>query len=176
MKNLTFSKFRNFIAFALFLSISGGIFAQTNFSGNWVVNQSKSKFGEAPGGPGGGPGGPGPMGGGPMIVSQDAKLLTVTQTMQGPDGEMKMVNKYNLDGTPSENSFMMDMTRKSTLSWSADKKSVTIVSTMDFNGNEMKETETWKLSADGSTLFIDSTRPAGPDGGEMKMMVAYDKK
>jgi hypothetical protein len=171
MKKLSNFKFRNFLVLVVFLSISAGIFAQTNFSGNWTVNQSKSTFGEASGGPGS------PMGGGIMVVTQDSKVLTVIQTMQGPDGEMKMVNKYNLDGTPSENTFMMEMKRKSTLTWSADKKSITIVSTMDFNGNEMKEAETWKLSADGRTLFIDSTRPAGPDGGgDMKMTLAYDKK
>jgi hypothetical protein len=170
MKNFSAFKFRNFVVIAIFLSISAGMFAQTDFSGTWAVNQSKSKFGDAGGGPGG------PMGGATLVVAQDAKILTVTQTMQGPDGEMKILSKYNLDGTSSTNPFIMDMSRKSTLKWSADKKSLTIVSILDFNGNEMKETETWSLSPDGLTLFIESTRPAGPDGGEMKMTLAYDKK
>jgi len=81
------------------------------------------------------------------------------------------------------------MKRKSTLTWSADKKSITIVSTMVFDmggdSREMKESETWKLSDDGKTLFIESTMPGGPgapDGGQpgggegMKMTMVYDKK
>jgi hypothetical protein len=171
MKQLSTLGFRNLIVLAVFLCVSAEIFAQANFSGNWTINQSKSKLGEAGGGPGG------PMGASVLTVTQDAKILTVSQTMQGPDGEMKIVSKYNLDGTPAANTFMMDMTRKSTLTWAADKKAITIVSVMDFNGNEMKETETWKLSTDGKVLYIDSTRPAGPDGGgDMKMTLAYDKK
>lgn len=174
MKKLSSFKFRNLAVLTALLCISAGMFAQPDFSGTWVVNQSKSKSGEGAGGPGG-PGGP--MGGGALTVVQNAKTLTVSQTMQGPDGEMKMENKYNLDGTPSENTFMMGAVRKSVLTWSADKKSFTIVSTINFDGNEMKETETWKYGDDGKTLFIDSTRPGGPDGGgEMKMIIAYDKK
>jgi hypothetical protein len=171
MKQLSIFRFRNFIVLAVFLCVSAEIFAQANFSGNWTFNQSKSQLGEAGGGPGG------PMAASVLVVTQDAKILTVSQTMQGPDGEMKIESKYNLDGITSENTFMMDMKRKSTLTWSADKKAITIVSIMDFNGNEMKETETWKFSADSKVLYIDSTRPAGPDGGnDMKMTLAYDKK
>jgi hypothetical protein len=174
----------------LFLFVSSGVFAQTDFSGKWVFNQSKSKLPEMQEGQGGGgPGGP--MGGGDRTVTQDAKTLTVNQTMQGPDGETALSNKYNLDGSVSENTFIMDMKRKSTLTWSADKKSITLVSTMVFDmggeSREMKESEIWKLSDDGKTLFIESTRPGrggpgGPDGAQpgsaegMKTTMAYDKK
>ena len=116
--------------------------------------------------------------------------------MQSPDGETPMTNKYNLDGSVSENTFVMDMKRKSTLTWSADKKSITIVSKMvlDMGGDsrEIKESETWKLSDDGKTLFIETTMPGGPggpgaqDGGQpggqpgggegMKITMVYDKK
>jgi hypothetical protein len=175
MKKSTNSGFRSFVLLAAFLIISPGIFAQTNFSGTWAFNESKSKLGEGPGGPGG------PMGGGAMTVAQDASILSVEQTMRGPDGDTKMTSKYNLNGTVSENTFIMDMKRKSTLTWAPDKKSFTIVSTMvfDMGGDtrEMKTTETWKLSDDGKTLFIDQTRPGGPDGGgERNMTMAYDKK
>ena len=191
MEKLRTTNYCKLTGILLFLFVSSGVFAQTNFSGKWVFNQSKSKLPEMQDGQGGGgPGGP--MGGGDRTATQDAKTLTVNQTMQGPDGEVQLSNKYNLDGSVSENTFIMDMKRKSTLTWSADKKSITIVSTMviDMGGDsrEIKESETWKLSDDGKTLFIESTRPGGrggpgapdgaqPGGGEgMKMTMAYDKK
>jgi hypothetical protein len=158
----------------LFLFVSAGLYGQANFSGNWAYNESKSVV------PEGGFGG-GPMGGGPMTITQDAKTITSNTTMQGPDGEMKMTRVYNLDGTESENVMFMETKAKSTLTWSADKKSATIVTNMKFDmggeSREFKTTETWKLSDDGKTLFVESTMPAGPDGGEpRKTTRAYDKK
>ena len=176
------SGFSKLAGSVLFLLVSAGAFAQTNFSGNWVYNQSKSVIPQPPGGQGGGPGGPGgQMGGGGITVTQDSKTLTMNQTMQGPDGETQMTSKYNLDGTVSENTMFMDMKRKSTVTWSSDKKSITIASSMvfDMNGEsrEIKTTETWKLSDDGKTLFIESVRPGPPGGGEgTKSTRAYDKK
>ena len=189
MKNARFLKNRKLIVSIIFLLIGAGTFAQVNFSGTWTMNEAKSKFGGEGGGPGGGPGGP--MGPATMTVAQDANILTSDQTMRGRDGEeIKMSMKYNLDGKESENTFFMDAKRKSTLIWSADKKSITINSSMIFDrdgeSREMKESETWTLSDDGKTLFIESTRPMGPGapGGQdgqtprepMKMTMAYDKK
>jgi|WetSurMetagenome_2_1015567.scaffolds.fasta_scaffold96607_2 hypothetical protein len=183
MKNPNFFRSRKLLVSGIFLLISAGIFAQANFSGTWTMNQSKSKMG----GEGGGPGGP--MSAQSLTIVQDAATLSVDQTMNGPDGnDMKMSMKYNLNGKESENTFMMDAKRKSIIAWSADKKSITINSSMVFNMNgenrEMKESETWKLSDDGKTLFVESTRPMGPggDGGgqeareSMKITMAYDKK
>jgi hypothetical protein len=98
--------------------------------------------------------------------------------MPGRDGgEMKTSAKYNLDGKPSENP-MFNTARKSVAVWSADKTSLAISSTMNFErdgqSREIKSTETWKLSEGGKVLLIESVRP-GPDG-EMKTTVAYDKK
>jgi hypothetical protein len=174
------SNYMKLAGLLMFLFVSSGVFAQVNFAGTWVYNQAKSVIPQAPNGMGGG-GGPMGGGGGGLTVTQDAKTITSTQTMQGPDGEMQMVNKYNIDGTVTENTVFGDMKRKSTLTWSADKKAATIVSVMvfDMNGEsrEMKTTETWKLADDGKTLLIESVRPAGPDGGEpMKTTRGYDKK
>lgn len=154
--------------------------AQVNFSGTWAFNMEKSQMGGPGGGPGGpgggGPGGPGPMGAGAMVVTQDGNNLTVERTMRNREGEeMKMTDKYLLDGQPTENVMFMDMKRKSVVTWSTDKKSITIVSTMNFDGNEMKETAIWKLADDGKSLSIESTRP-GRDGEEMKFTSVYDKK
>jgi hypothetical protein len=167
------SNFRKLAGSLLFLFVSTAIFAQADFSGNWVFNQSKSVLPQGPGGPMGGGGG--------LTVTQDAKTLTTLQKMQGPDGEMEMNRKYNLDGTVSENTMFMDMKSKSTLTWSADKSSIVIVSTMVFDmggeSREMKTTETWKLSDGGKTLIVESVMPGPPDGGgDRKSTRAYDKK
>jgi hypothetical protein len=98
--------------------------------------------------------------------------------MNGPDEqEMKMTGKYTLDGKVCENSGMMDSKTKSIVTWSADKKSITIASStfFDMNGDdvEMKSSEIWKLDSD-KILKIEATNST-PDG-EMKTSLVYDKK
>ena len=51
---------------------------------------------------------------------------------------------------------------------------MTVTTTMNFDGNEFKTTETWKLSADGKSITIDQVMPM-PDG-EVKLSLVYDKK
>ncbi|MCJ7446619.1 MAG: hypothetical protein MUO72_02900 [Bacteroidales bacterium] len=168
MKNINPFRHRKLVGFFAFLLISAGVFAQTNFSGTWAFNESKSNFG----------GSQFRFAATTMVVTQDANTLSVESTMPGRDGgEMKSSAKYTLDGKVSENP-MFNTTRKSTVTWSADKTSITIASTMTFErdgeSREMKSSEVWKLSEGGKVLLIESTRP-GPDG-EMKITVAYDKK
>jgi hypothetical protein len=170
MKNINSLRLRKLFAFFVFLFASVGLMAQANFAGTWGFNESKSNFGESQF----------RFAATTMIVTQDDKSLSVESTMPGRDGgEMKMTAKYNLDGTVSENTGMMDSKSKSTVTWSADKTSITIATTMTFNMNgesrEMKSSQTWKLSDGGKLLLIDNVRP-NRDGVEMKTTVAYDKK
>ncbi|MCX6330773.1 MAG: hypothetical protein NTZ85_14825 [Bacteroidia bacterium] len=170
MKNNNFLKHRKLFAFFVLLLIPAGVFAQTNFSGTWAFNESKSNFGESQF----------RFAATTMVVTQDDKVLTVETTRPGQDGnEVKMTAKYNLDGTVSENSGFNNTTRKSTVTWSADKASITIASTMTFDMNgetrTMNSSQTWKLTEGGKLLLLDNVMP-GRDGGEMKTTVAYDKK
>jgi hypothetical protein len=169
MRKLNTSKFRIYLVMAAFCMTTSGLFAQTNFAGTWAFNDSKSNFGDSQF----------RIAATSMVVTQDANTLSVESTMPGRDGEeMKTSAKYTLDGKVSENP-MFNTTRKSTVTWSADKSSLIISSTMTFDMNgetrEMKSTETWKLSDGGKLLSIESVRP-GRDGGEMKTTAAYDKK
>jgi hypothetical protein len=162
-------KIRNLLVAALLCMASAGLFAQTNFAGTWAFNESKSNFGDSQF----------RFAATSMVVTQDASTLAVESTMPGRDGgEMKTSAKYALDGTVSENP-MFNTTRKSTATWSPDKSSLAIASTMTFErdgeSREMKSTETWKLSEGGKVLLIESVRP-GRDGGEMRTTAAYDKK
>lgn len=169
MKSKIIVRHRTLFVSFLFLLISGGLFAQTNFSGTWAFNESKSDFG----------GSQFRFAATTMVVTQDAKVLSVESTMPGRDGgEMKLSAKYNLDGTVSENP-MFNTTRKSTVTWSADKTSFTIAHTMTFEMNgetrTSNSTETWKISEDGKVLLINTVR-TGRDGNEMKTSLTYDKK
>jgi hypothetical protein len=144
--------------------------AQTSFAGTWAFNESKSDFG----------GSQFRFAATTMIVTQDAKVLSVESTMPGRDGgEMKSSAKYNLDGTVSENP-IFNSTRKSTVTWSDDKASLKMAHTMTFDMNgetrTMNSTDTWQLAEDGKVLKITSVRPGRDGSGEMKTVVAYDKK
>ncbi len=136
---------------------------KVNFSGTWTMNAEKSNL------PQGGGGGGMRMGGGEFTVTQEGNILS--QSRAGRDGTAR-VTKYTLDGKESVNS-MGNGESKSTAKWSPDGKSLTIVTKMDFNGNEMTTTAVWSL-VDAKTLSIKSTRP-GPDGETTTTMV-YDKK
>jgi hypothetical protein len=168
MKSIN-SLFRNLMGLLVFMFISASLFAQTNFTGTWALNESKSNFGDSQF----------RMASTSMVVTQDVKILTVESTRPGRDGgETKTTAKYNLDGTLSENP-AFNTTRKSTVTWSADKTSMTIASTMtmerDGETREIKSSETWKLTEAGKVLMVENVR-AGQDGTERKTTAAYDKK
>jgi hypothetical protein len=140
-----------------------------NFSGTWAFNESKSKMGDSPF----------RMNATTLVVKHDGNTLTADRTQAGFDGgEMKTTQKLTLDGKVCENTGMMDSKTKSIVTWSADKKSITIATTMVMNmggdGMEMKTSETWNLGDDNKTLLIESVF-AAPDG-EMKTSLVYDKK
>jgi hypothetical protein len=169
MKKSNTLKIKSLLLISVFFITASGLFAQTNFAGSWAFNESKSNFG----------GSQFRFAATSMVVTQDANTLSVESVVPGRDGEeMKTSAKYTLDGKVSENP-MFNTTRKSTVTWSADKASLVIASTMTFDmggeTREMKSTDTWKLSDGGKLLSIESVR-AGRDGGEMKTTAAYDKK
>ena len=137
---------------------------KANFAGSWAMNAEKSTLPQG----GGGGGGRG-MGGGNFTVAQEANLLTQTRT--GQDGTAR-VTKFTLDGKESVNTTGGGES-KSTAKWSADGKTLTVVTTTNYNGNERTSTAVWSL-IDAKTLSIASTRQ-GQDG-EVKTTIVYDKK
>ncbi len=150
---------------------------KTNFSGTWALNTEKSNFGQAQGqGPGGGQR-MGMIGGGNFTAKQEANLLTVERTRTGRDGEtINTTMKYTLDGKESVNESFGGES-KSVATWSADGKTLTIVTTRTFDmggeTREMKTTEEWILT-DAKTLSI--IRTSTTPGGDRKMTMVYDKE
>jgi hypothetical protein len=167
MKVLSLTMMMAFIMPAMVNAQAG----KTNFSGNWTMNADKSTMPD--GGQGGGP----RMGGGNLVVTQAANALTVERTRTGRDGQpVTTTMKYTLDGKECVNSSPRGES-KSTATWSADGKSLTISTNMkmDFNGEarEMKSSEVWTLT-DAKTLSVKSTRTGR--NGDVKMTIIYDKK
>jgi hypothetical protein len=152
----------------MFFQLSGQS-SSVNFSGSWALNESKSKLGDSPF----------RMASSTLVVKQEGNTLSIDRTMPGRDGEeMKMSGKYTLDGKVCENKGIMDMKTKSTVTWSADKKSITIASSTLFemggDSREMKSAETWKSGDGGKTVIVEATNDT-PDG-EVKTTLVYDKK
>ena len=134
---------------------------KVNFAGNWALNAEKSTQPQS--------GGNQRMGGGNFTVTQETNLLTRTRT--GQDGTVR-VSKYTLDGKECLNTTSRGES-KSTAKWSGDGKTLTIVSRMNFDGNERTTTETWSL-IDDKTLSVAITRQ--DQNGEVKSTMVYDKK
>jgi hypothetical protein len=169
MKSYLKSALKSFAGILFFVCLAFNLMAQTNFAGSWGLNESRSNFGDSQF----------RRASSSMVVTQDAKVMTVESTRQGRDGaETKSTVKYNLDGSVSENQ-TPNSTRKSTVTWSADKTVMTIASTMTMERNgesrEIKSSETWKLTDAGKMLMIESSRK-NQEGADVTTTAAYDKK
>jgi hypothetical protein len=171
MQILSFAVLFAFLCMPLALNAQG---SKANFAGKWAFNATKSNMGEAPqGGQGGGM----RMGGGDFTATQEANLLTVESTRTGQDGQaVTTTSKYTLDGKVSVNTTARGES-KSTATWSADGKSLTVVTTRTFERDgqttEMKTTEVWSLT-NPTTLSRVSTMTT--PNGERKTTMVYDKK
>jgi hypothetical protein len=174
-KNLTLQILSFAILFA-FLCMPVNTSAQgskANFAGNWAFNAEKSNLGDAPQGGGGQRMG----GGGNFVAKQEANLLTVESTRTGQDGQsVTTTSKYTLDGKVSVNTTGRGESN-STATWSADGKSLTIVTTRTFERDgqsmEMKTTEVWSLT---SPTALSIVRTMNTPNGERKTTMVYDKK
>lgn len=158
------------LALAILLFLPSVLFGQTNFTGTWVFNESKSILGDAQGPR---------MEAKSLVVAQQNNEIQLKRTQSGFDGNELILNeKYTLDGKESVNTGMMDSKVKSTLSWSADKKELTFNKVISFNMNgetqEMKSTENWSLSPDSKVLTIKSSMNSPM--GDMNTTLVYDKK
>lgn len=152
----------------MFLLFSAVTVAQkSNFTGSWSLNETKS---------------PAPengfrMGASKIVATQTDLTLNIDRTYKGRDGEDIVAKEaYTLDGKECENTFFQSMKRKSTATWSADGKVLTIHSVTLFERDgetmEMKSSEVWKMSEAGE-LIMDVI--FNSPNGEMKSSMTYDK-
>jgi hypothetical protein len=173
-------KLFQFLSFAVILAfmmpaLTNAQAGKANFAGNWAVNAEKSTQPQQPAGGQGGGGGRN-MGMGPLSVTQEANLLAVETSRTNQNGETtKTVMKYTLDGKESINTNPRGDS-KSVATWSADGKTLTIVTTrtMDLNGESrtIKTTAVWAM--EGANLAVTTTTPT--QNGDRVVKLVYDKK
>ena len=155
-------------AFVSLILLSGGLFAQPNFSGSWALNESKSTLGDGP-----------RMSVSSMTVNQEEGLMSIDLVRPSFEGgDVSSSEKYTLDGKESVNQGMMDSSVKTITTWSEDKKELTFAKTILFEMNgesmEFKITDVWSISDDGKTLTVKSAMSS--QMGDTNLVLVYDKK
>jgi hypothetical protein len=150
--------FSLFIAILLTITLS----AQIDFSGAWKLNSSKSKLGDQFS-----------MAPKEIIVVQKGNDLSVERHSEWQGQEFTINDKFTLDGKECVNAGFMDTQKKSTATWSADKKLLTIKSKIPMqDGGDFSVTEVYKM--DDGSMVIESS--ASSSFGDMSETQVYDKK
>lgn len=140
--------------------LSAVVFAQTDFSGSWALNTSKSKLGERSFAPKSS-----------VIVQTKADINIETKSEFNGEERIRK-NKYTLDGKECTNKGFRDMDVKSTAVWSADKKVLTVTSKVSMDNGDMTMKAVYKM--DGANLVIESSS-SSPMGDRSETQV-FDKK
>jgi hypothetical protein len=135
--------------------------AAPNFTGAWRLNISKSVYGKFPA--------PSSM---VRTILQDGNSLSMTTLQKGQQGEVTTNLKYTLDGKPSTNTTGTGES-KSIARW--DAAHLTIETSREVQGADLKSTETWDLTADGKILTIE-THLTLPQQGEFVVKQVFDKQ
>jgi hypothetical protein len=136
--------------------------AQTDFSGSWKLNSSKSKLGDQFS-----------MAPKEVIIGQSGNDLSVEKHSEWQGQEFTTKDNFTLDGKECINPGMMDTQKKSTASWDDAKKTLKIVSKIPMqDGGEFAITEIYKL--DGGNFICEMS--ATSSFGDMAETQVYDKK
>ncbi len=154
-------------AFFLIPFGSSAVAQKTDFSGEWILNESGSEMGEG------------------MFrmtkaikVVQSGNDFELTRTRTGRNGqERTSTEKLTLDGEPAVTK-TENRSTESKVAWSVDGKSMTISSNSTMSRQdqtfEMSSTESWTLDKKGKTLTIEYS--GSTPRGERKATLVYDKK
>lgn len=140
---------------------------KAKFSGTWILNESKSDFGDY-----------GRMwASNKLIIVQKWRKMSIERFSSGPTGEeYNVLENYTMNGEECENPIFEQSKKTSTVTWSDDKQSLTINSKLEleFEGQEMimDTIETLTLEDDGKALVITGT--AMTDYGDMVVKFIYD--
>lgn len=136
--------------------------AQTDFSGSWKLNGSKSKLGDQFS-----------MAPKEMIIVQSGNEMTIEKHSEFQGQEFTSKDKLTLDGKECVNDAMMDTKKKSTAVWDDAKKTLKIVSKIPMqDGGEFAITEVYKLDAGCFVCEMSATSSFG----DMAETQVYDKK
>lgn len=148
------------LALAMISSVAAG--QKVDFSGTWKINREKSELGEQFS-----------MAPNSIVVDQTKKELSIQRNSSFQGQDFTTTDKLTLDGKECENVGIMDMVKKSTVTWNEDKKSLKIKSTIELqDGSEMTIIE--NLSMDGGNLVLNTS--ASSSWGDMSEVFVFDKE
>ena len=112
--------------------------AAADFSGSWMLNLSKSQYGQFPA---------------PEVMMRTVKMegsqLAMSTYQKGAQGEVKSELKYSTDGKPSVNG-------ASTGTAHFEGETLIIESSREMQGAKLTQRDAWTLSADKKTLTVQS--------------------
>ena len=169
MSTHSFKKLASFLFLAVLLfSFRPAQTFQTDFSGTWKLNESKSELGQY-----------GARGvASKIMIEQKKDMVSLAKTANNFQGEEATTTEIlSFDGKETESLVFGSAKRKAKLKWSSDGQNMLVSATIAFEREgqtfDISSTETWSLSSDGKTLTVVSniTTPQG----EISIKAAYDK-
>jgi len=155
---------------AAFFTLTSMFPGRANFSGKWILNESKSARGhslctwglEDH------------MRSNTMKVATQSKFLTIY--VASSSTLVTTQEKLTFDGKERENT-ISDRVKKSTVKWSADRQTMTVNSIVTLGAGsqkiEFKVTEVWKLINDGKSISLQANIKS--IYGEDAMNLVFDK-
>lgn len=160
---------KKYLILSLMLISAITVFAQTpNFTGKWLLNKSKTDFGQAP----------------EFVlvrsytVSSTEKAITIERIALDPQMvEHPATDTLSFDGKEASSTTYSGSKRTASFKWNDDKKSFTILSnSINKEGNPgAKVTDIWSLSPDNKTLTVERT-VVNADGSSYPIKGIYDKQ
>lgn len=135
---------------------------QTNFSGTWKLNSSKSTLGEefsfAPK---------------DIIIAQDRSTFAIESHYSFQDQDITTNDKLTLDGKECENPGWQGSIKKSVAEWSTDKKSLKVTTKIPFgDSDEMTSVNVYKFEGENLVLKAD----ASSSRGDLSERFVFDKQ
>jgi len=129
--------------------------AAPNFSGSWMLNVTKSQYGQFPA---------------PEVMMRSVQMygaeIVLSTYQKGAQGEVTSELKYTTDGKPSVNG-----ANTGTASWSGE--TLVIESSREAQGAKLTQRDVWSLSPDGKTLTV-NTHVKLPNG-EFDVKQVFEK-
>ena len=167
-------------ALILVVLASSLAFAQgtVNFSGTWVLDNSKSEM----------PNRPGRSGEATethdvsrkMVIEQQSATLKITRALSAATRERSTTVTYNTTGQETTESTPRGGSIVSRASWEGNKLVITSTRTMtrprrgETGERKIEEKDVWSLSPDGRTLTIEETRQTSR--GERTAKTVFNKQ
>ncbi len=150
-----------YLLFAALLAVFA-VSAQTDFSGSWKLNTSKSELGDQFS-----------MAPKEIIIEQNGNNMNVERHSSYQGQDFTTNDKFTLDGKENINDGWMDTKKKSTANWADDKKSLKIDTKIPMqDGGEATVNEIYSM--DGGNLVINAS--ASSSYGDMEEKMVYDKQ